>query len=78
MPPGGKRPETVGVRELENQASRVIRRVSEQRVEYVVTVRGEPVALLRPLTQVEAQRLHQNGRRPVLDPPVKIRYNRIE
>jgi prevent-host-death family protein len=52
-------PETVGVRELKNQASRVIRKVSEQMVEYVVTVRGRPVALLRPLTQDEAQRLRQ-------------------
>lgn len=52
-------PETVGVRELKNQASRVIRKVSEQMVEYVVTVRGEPVALLRPLTKDEAQRLRQ-------------------
>ena len=50
-------PRTVGVRELKNQASRVIRRVSEEMVEYVVTVRGEPVALLRPLTKEEVQRL---------------------
>ena len=52
-------PETVGVRELKNQASRVIRQVSEEMVEYVVTLRGEPVALLRPLTKEEAQRLRQ-------------------
>ena len=50
-------PQMVGVRELKNQASRVIRRVSEEMVEYVVTVRGEPVALLRPLTKEEVQRL---------------------
>jgi len=49
----------VGVRELKNQASRVIRQVSEEMVEYVVTLRGEPVALLRPLTKEEAQRLRQ-------------------
>jgi len=52
-------PETVGVRELKNQASRVIREVSEDLVEYVVTLRGEPVALLRPLTKEEVQRLRQ-------------------
>jgi len=52
-------PETIGVRELKNQASRLIREVSEQMVEYVVTVRGEPVALLRPLTKDEAQRLRR-------------------
>ena len=27
--------------------------------EYVVTLRGEPVAVLRPLTEAEAQRLRQ-------------------
>jgi len=52
-------PETVGVRELKNQASRVIRQVSEELVEYIVTLRGEPVALLRPLTKEETQRLRQ-------------------
>lgn len=52
-------PQMVGVRELKNQASRVIRQVSEEMVEYVVTLRGEPVALLRPLTKEEAQRLRQ-------------------
>jgi prevent-host-death family protein len=52
-------PQTVGVRELKNEASRVIRRVSEEMVEYVVTVRGEPVALLRPLTKEERERLQR-------------------
>ena len=52
-------PQMVGVRELKNQASRVIRQVSEEMVEYVVTLRGEPVALLRPLTKEEVQRLRQ-------------------
>lgn len=52
-------PITVGVRELKNQTSRIIRAVREEMVEYVVTLRGEPVAVLRPLTEEEAQRLHQ-------------------
>ena len=52
-------PETVGVRELKNQTSRVIRAVCEEMVEYVVTLRGEPVAVLRPLTAADAQRLRQ-------------------
>ena len=50
-------PTTIGVRELKNQASRVIRTVREEMAEYVVTLRGEPVAILRPLTQEEARRL---------------------
>jgi prevent-host-death family protein len=52
-------PITIGVRELKNQASRVIRAVREEMSEYVVTLRGEPVAVLRPLTKEEAQRLRQ-------------------
>ena len=52
-------PETVGVRELKNQASRVIRAVSEEMAEYVITLRGEPVAMLRPLTEEERDRLRE-------------------
>jgi antitoxin (DNA-binding transcriptional repressor) of toxin-antitoxin stability system len=36
-----------------------IRAVREEMIEYVVTLRGEPVAVLRPLTNEEAQRLRQ-------------------
>jgi prevent-host-death family protein len=39
----------VGVRELKNRASEIVREVREDRATYVVTVRGEPVAELRPL-----------------------------
>ncbi len=52
-------PETVGVRELKNQASRVIRAVSEEMAEYVITLRGEPVAILRPLSEEERERLRE-------------------
>jgi prevent-host-death family protein len=52
-------PKTIGVRELKNQTSRVIRTVREDLSEYVVTLRGEPVAVLRPLTEEEAERLRQ-------------------
>ena len=50
-------PRIIGVRELKNHTSRVIRAVREEMSEYVVTLRGEPVALLRPLTEEETQRL---------------------
>ncbi len=49
----------IGVRELKNQASRVLRTVREEMAEYVVTLRGEPVAVLRPLTQEDEQRMRQ-------------------
>ena len=52
-------PTTIGVRELKNQTSRVIRAVREEMSEYVVTLRGEPVAVLRPLTEEEMKRLRQ-------------------
>jgi prevent-host-death family protein len=42
-------PERIGVRELKNRASEIVREVRESRATYVVTVRGEPVAELRPL-----------------------------
>ena len=50
---------TIGVRELKNQFSRALRAVREEMAEYVVTLRGEPVAMLRPLTAEETQRLRQ-------------------
>jgi prevent-host-death family protein len=39
----------IGVRELKNRASEIVREVRETQASYVVTVRGEPVAELRPL-----------------------------
>jgi len=46
----------IGVRELKNQASEVLRAVREENAEYVVTVRGRPVAVLRPLTDEDRLR----------------------
>jgi prevent-host-death family protein len=50
---------SVGVRDLRNRASRIVRAVREEMTEYVITVRGEPVAVLRPFTDEDAHRLHQ-------------------
>ena len=52
-------PIKIGVRELKNQTSSVIRSVREELSEYVVTLRGEPVAVLRSLTEEESKRLRQ-------------------
>ena len=38
----------VGVRELKNATSEIIRTVREERAEYIITYRGEPVAVIRP------------------------------
>jgi len=53
-------PNIIGVRELKNQASRVLRTIREEMAEYVITLRGEPVAILRPLTEKETLRLRQD------------------
>jgi prevent-host-death family protein len=50
---------TIGVRELKNQASRVVRSVREEMAEYIITVQGKPVAVLRPFTEEDAEKLHQ-------------------
>ncbi len=52
-------PITIGVRELKNQASRIVRTVREEMAEYVITVRDEPVAVLRPVTDEDMQKLRQ-------------------
>ena len=39
---------TIGVRQLKNEATQIVRSVKEQHELYVVTVNGEPVATLRP------------------------------
>lgn len=49
----------VGVRELKNQATRIVRAVREEGVQYVVTVDGIPAALLRPFTPEDADGLRR-------------------
>jgi len=53
-------PESIGVRELKNQTSRVLRAVREEMAEYIVTLHGKPVAVLRPLTEEESLQLQQH------------------
>ena len=50
---------TIGVRELKNQTSRIVRTVREELAEYVITLQGKLVAVLRPFTDEDDQRLHQ-------------------
>jgi len=42
---------TIGVRQLKNEATQVVRAVREERVVYVITVNGSPVATLRPFSE---------------------------
>lgn len=41
----------VGIRELKNDASEIIRAVREEQAEYVVTLRGRPVAVILPMAE---------------------------
>lgn len=52
-------PDQIGVREFKNQATRILRTVREEMAEYVITLHGEPIAVLRPLMaeEIEALRL---------------------
>lgn len=51
--------ERIGVRELKNNTSKIVRAVREEMAEYVITVYGEPVAVLRPLTPEDSDRLQR-------------------
>jgi prevent-host-death family protein len=46
----------VGVRELKNQATEIIRDLRENRTEYVITYYGQPVAVLLPLNKAWLER----------------------
>jgi prevent-host-death family protein len=39
----------IGIRQLKNETSEILRAVREDKAEYVITYRGEPVAVLRPV-----------------------------
>ena len=45
----------VGVRELKNRTTEIVRDVRENRAEYVVTYQGRPVAIILPLDTERAE-----------------------
>ena len=45
----------VGVRELKTHASEIVRNVRERRARYTITYRGQPVGVLMPLEQPQAE-----------------------
>ena len=58
----------IGVRELRQQASEVIRKVREEGAEYVVTYQGRPVAILLPLDAGQAEEeMVRAGKNAILD-----------
>lgn len=42
---------TIGVRQLKNEATQIVRAVREQHAIYVITLNGQPVATLRPYSE---------------------------
>ena len=57
----------IGVRELRERTSEVIRRVREEQAEYVVTYQGRPVAAILPLDTERAEaEMVEAGKRAVL------------
>lgn len=43
--------ESIGVRQLKNEATQIVRAVKERHALYVITVNGQPVATLRPYSE---------------------------
>ena len=57
----------IGIRQLKNEASRIVNEVREEEAEYLVTNRGEPVAVLRPVTEAESKVETEEQRRARAD-----------
>jgi len=58
----------IGVRELRERTSEVIRQVRKERAEYVVTYQGRPVAIILPLDVERAEaEMVQAGKKAILD-----------
>jgi prevent-host-death family protein len=57
----------IGIRELKNKASEIVRDVHEQKAEYIVTLRGEPVAVLRPFPGTSDRELRRLQREEALE-----------
>jgi len=45
----------VGVRELKNRTSEILRTVREERAEYIITYQGRPSAILLPIDEEELE-----------------------
>jgi prevent-host-death family protein len=45
----------VGVRELKNQTSKILKAVREEKAEYIITYQGRPMAVLLPIDEEELE-----------------------
>jgi prevent-host-death family protein len=51
--------EEIGIRELKNKISSIVRQVREESAEYIITHHGRPVAILRPITEEDTKTLEK-------------------
>jgi prevent-host-death family protein len=65
-PPEVEMTSTIGVRDLKNRASEIVRDVQEQNAEYIVTLRGKPVAVLQPVSAKSDRELRKAQRKEAL------------
>jgi prevent-host-death family protein len=49
----------IGIRELKNQTSSIVRQVREEAAEYIITHHGQPVAYLRPISKEDTEELEK-------------------
>ena len=56
----------IGVRDLKNRASELVREVYEREAEYIVTLRGQPVAVLKPLSEKSEREMKRADREEAL------------
>ena len=57
---------TIGVRQLKNEATQIVRAVKEQHALYVITVNGQPVATLRPYSDRDIAGMQRGDSAPEL------------
>lgn len=50
---------TIGVRQLKNEATQVVRAVREEHEQFIITVSGQPVATLRPYSDRDIAGVHR-------------------
>lgn len=50
---------TIGVRQLKNEATQVVRAVREEHAQFIITVNGQPVATLRPYSDRDIAGVHR-------------------
>ncbi len=54
----------IGIRELRDRASEILRQVREEKNEYIITYQGSPIALLIPVDQQALEQyLHAEAQR---------------